>query len=107
MEKQVLIQSFDFRTLQYLHQKYPGMPTAMLIEDTDKISFEAQIKKLGFYANVYSPHYSLVDAALVEKCHQNKMRIIPWTVNNKASIEKLKALGVDGIISDYPNLFDK
>ncbi len=105
MEKQVFIQSFDFRTLQYLHKNYPGIPTVMLIEDTDKISFEDQVKKLGFYANVYSPHYSLVTAALIEKCHQHNMRIIPWTVNDKATIEKLKALGVDGIISDYPDLF--
>ena len=77
----------------------------MLIEDTDTISFEEQIAKLGFYANVYSPNYSLVTAALIAKCHQHNMRIIPWTVNDKATIEKLKALGVDGIISDYPNLF--
>lgn len=106
MEKQVLIQSFDFRTLQYLHKKYPAIATVMLIEDTDKISFEEQVKKLGFYANVYSPHYSLVTPALVKKCHENNMRIIPWTVNDKAGMVKLKALGVDGIISDYPNLFD-
>ena len=105
LEKQVLIQSFDFRSLQYLHKKFPGIATVMLIEDTDTISFEEQIAKLGFYANVYSPNYSLVTAALIAKCHQHNMRIIPWTVNDKATIEKLKALGVDGIISDYPNLF--
>lgn len=105
IENQVFIQSFDFRTLQYLHKNYPGIATVMLIEDTDQISFEAQIKKLGFYANVYSPHYSLVTAALIEKCHQHNMRIIPWTVNDITSIEKLKAMGVDGIISDYPNLY--
>ena len=32
------------------------------------------------------------------------MRIIPWTVNEKSEMEKLIALGVDGIITDYPNI---
>lgn len=105
MEKYVLLQSFDFRTLQYLHKNYPSIATAMLIEDSDKLSFEDQLTKIGFTANVYSPHYSLVNEELVKKCHQNRMRIIPWTVNDKKTIEKLKAMGVDGIISDYPNLF--
>jgi len=33
------------------------------------------------------------------------MKIIPWTVNTKEKIAELKAMGVDGIITDYPNLF--
>jgi glycerophosphoryl diester phosphodiesterase len=105
MEPFVTIQSFDFRSLQYLHQHYPQVKTAMLIEDTDKLPFEGQLKKLGFAATVYSPHYSLVTAELVQQCHQHNMKLIPWTVNNKADITRLKAMGVDGIITDYPNLF--
>jgi glycerophosphoryl diester phosphodiesterase len=33
------------------------------------------------------------------------MQVVPWTVNDKANIEKMVALGVDGIITDYPDLF--
>jgi glycerophosphoryl diester phosphodiesterase len=106
MEGYVTIQSFDFRTLQYLHKQYPGIKTAMLVEDNDKAPFEEQLKKLGFDATVYSPHHSLVTASLVQKCHQRNMLLIPWTVNDRATMERLKALGVDGIISDYPNLFE-
>jgi glycerophosphoryl diester phosphodiesterase len=106
MEQHVTIQSFDFRTLQYLHKNYPDIPTVMLIEESDKTSFESQLKKLGFTANVYSPHFSLVTEELVKKCHSNNMRIIPWTVNDKIEIDRLKQSGVDGIISDYPDLFN-
>jgi glycerophosphoryl diester phosphodiesterase len=105
MEKNVTIQSFDFRGLQYLHQHYPGMQTAMLIEEDDKTPFEEQLKKLGFTASIYSPHYSLVTPLLVKQCHEKNMRLIPWTVNDKNEMERLKEMGVDGIISDYPNLF--
>ena len=100
-----IIQSFDFRTLQYLHQKYPAMQTAMLIEDYDKRGLDAQLKSLGFTPTIYSPAVELVNEELVKSCHQQHIRIIPWTVNDANKIAILKAMGVDGIISDYPNLF--
>jgi glycerophosphoryl diester phosphodiesterase len=34
-----------------------------------------------------------------------KMKVIPWTVNDSGEIKKLIAMGVDGIITDYPDLF--
>jgi glycerophosphoryl diester phosphodiesterase len=105
LEDRVIIQSFDFRTLQYLHQHYPAMKTAMLIENTDKRSLEEQIKELGFAPTIYSPHYALVNPPLIEKCHQQNIKVIPWTVNDKPAITRLKEWGVDGIISDYPDLF--
>lgn len=105
MEQWVIIQSFDFRTLQYLHQHYPNIKTAMLIEDDNKRGIEKQVEALGFVPTIYSPHYSLVNAALVSFCHQRNIKVVPWTVNTKEEIEQLKQLGVDGIISDYPNLF--
>ncbi len=105
MEEQVIIQSFDFRTLQYLHQKYPQIKTAMLIEDFDTRTFEQQLKALGFTPTIYSPAYKLVTKELIGKCHAQNIRVIPWTVNTKDEIEKYKGMGVDGIITDYPDLF--
>jgi glycerophosphoryl diester phosphodiesterase len=107
IEDQVIIQSFDFRTLQYLHQHYPDIKTAMLIEDFDKRSFDEQLKVLGFAPTIYSPAYQLVNATLIKKCHAQNIKVIPWTVNDKAKIDELKKMGVDGIISDYPNLFNE
>lgn len=103
----VTIQSFDIRTLQYLYKKYPSVSTALLIEDYDKRTLAVQLKELGFTPSIYSPHYSLVTADLIKTCHQQNIKVIPWTVNDKAAIERLKAMGVDGIITDYPNLFNQ
>jgi glycerophosphoryl diester phosphodiesterase len=105
LEDRVVIQSFDFRTLRYLHEHYPNIKTAMLIEDDDKRSLEEQLQSLGFTPTIYSPHFSLVNPPVVEKCHQRSIKVIPWTVNDKPTIERMKELGVDGIISDYPDLF--
>ena len=101
----VIIQSFDRRTLQYLHKKYPTIKTALLIEDFDKNSFRKQLKDLGFSPTIYSPEQSLVNPNLITECHKRNIQIIPWTVNDKNDISKFKKMGVDGIISDYPDLF--
>ena len=102
----VIIQSFDFRTLKYLHEHYPAIKTAMLVEDFDPRSFAEQVKAAGFTPTIYSPAYQLVNEKLVKKCHRKNMKVIPWTANDKETIEKLVKMGVDGIISDYPDLFN-
>ena len=104
IDKRVIIQSFDERTLQYLHQKHPSVKTALLVEYEDSRSFEAQLKDLGFTPTIYSPAYALVTPTLIEQCRKLNMLVIPWTVNNEAQMKLLKAMGVDGLITDYPNL---
>ena len=106
ISSRVIIQSFDFRTLRIIHAKYPRVRTAALVEDP-ALSFEKAMESLGFTPSIYSPAYILVNKELIDKCHHQQIRIIPWTVNDKASIDKLKVLGVDGIITDYPNLFEQ
>ena len=46
----------------------------------------------------------MVNGELVKKAHADGVKIIPWTANTLADIQKLKALNVDGIISDYPDI---
>lgn len=107
IEKRVIIQSFDLRTLQILHKDYPAIKTALLIADYDKRTLDEQLNNLGFNPTIYSPAYSLVNKALIDACHDKKIKVIPWTVNDTTTINGLKQLGVDGIITDYPNLFNK
>lgn len=105
--KRTILQSFDERTLQVMHRKYPGIKTAYLIEGTEKNTVAQNIEKLGFRPSIYSPEYRLVTPELISYCHANGMKVIPWTVNDAEQIAKLKAMGVDGIISDYPDLFNR
>lgn len=105
IQNRVIVQSFDSRSLQYLHQKYPSIKTALLVEAFDKKSFEKQIEDLGFKPTIYSPAQELVDLNLVQECRSKMIKLIPWTVNDLETIRRFVALGVDGIITDYPNLF--
>ena len=99
------IQSFDLRPLKVLHQKYPKVQTAYLVFGKDCGDAQKLIQLLGFTPTIYSPEYKFVTKETVDYCHANNMKIIPWTVNTKTEIDALIALGVDGLITDYPNLF--
>jgi glycerophosphoryl diester phosphodiesterase len=97
------IQSFDVRTLQVLNEIDHGMTCALLVENDKPMEF--QLSQLGFVPPIYSPLYTLVDEHSVQKAHDLNMRIIPWTVNEIADMQRLKNWGVDGLISDYPDRF--
>jgi glycerophosphoryl diester phosphodiesterase len=101
LQGRVVIQSFDVRTLQEIKQKKPELKLALLIGNTD--SPKENLDKLGFTPTIYSPYYKLVDANLMKLARRQKMQIIPWTVNEPEDIENMLEMGVDGIISDYPN----
>jgi glycerophosphoryl diester phosphodiesterase len=106
-EARTVIQSFDPRALQVMHRKYPSVATSLLIEDYDKRSVEEQLQQLGFTPFVYSPHFSLVTPQLVQQCRSKQMKLVPWTINTLEQIQQLKNTGVDGIITDYPDLFQQ
>ncbi len=102
MTKRVLIQSFDMRTLQYLKEHYPKIKTVLMIDE--KQDFEESVEKLGFKPDYYSPYYVLVGKGLVDRCHDAGVKIIPWTVNATKDLQYLLNLGVDGIVTDFPNI---
>ncbi len=100
-----IIQSFDIRSLQYLHQKDNTIKTSLLIDRSDKRTLEQQLKDLGFVPTIYSPEQSLVTETLIKQCHDAGMKIVPWTINDSQKMQALKQMGVDGLITDYPDRF--
>ena len=101
IEKSATVQSFDVRALQTVHRQAPEIQLAFLIENIR--GFDANMEKLGFTPAIYSPYYQVVSKKLVRKCHARGMKLIPWTVNDVPAMRGLVRLGVDGIITDYPN----
>lgn len=97
----VFIQSFDVRILQYLRDIAPELPLVLLVSNTE--SLQQNLKQLGFIPDIYSPAFSLVDEKLVKQVHRLGMKIVPWTVNEPEDMIALVKMGVDGIITDYPD----
>jgi glycerophosphoryl diester phosphodiesterase len=98
----VNIQSFDFRVLKYIHATYPEVPLAMLVENA--ANYEEYLADLGFQPEIYSPYFFALTPEAVESLQGRGMKVIPWTVNTTDQMQKLLEMGVDGIITDYPNL---
>jgi glycerophosphoryl diester phosphodiesterase len=101
LEKQVIVQSFDVRPLQELRKLPVKLPLALLVMNKDGV--EKNIERLGFQPDTYSPHFSLVDEALIQYCRARGIKIVPWTVNETEDLERMKTFDLDGIITDYPD----
>ncbi len=97
----VTVQSFDPRALRVVHREYPLQTTSLLVENHD--GFEKNISGLGYTPAVYSPDFKLVDTTLVRQAHAAGVQVLPWTVNEVSDMRILVGLGVDGLISDYPD----
>lgn len=100
-----VIQSFDKRTIQYINKAYPQVKTSFLIDAKNKKSIKELVEELGFTPFIISPNYKIVDENFVKDAHELGIKVIPWTANTKEEIKALEQLKVDGIISDYPNMF--
>lgn len=99
----VVIQSFDKRALQVINKKYPSIRTSFLV--SNKNTYEENISDLGFKPYILSPISDMVTLEMVNAAHADGVKIITWTVNSALEMKRLKNLNVDGIITDYPNLF--
>lgn len=95
-------QSFDPRALEALHQLDPNATLALLVSNEDGLA--ANLARLSFQPEIYSPDYNLVHPGLVDSVHTLGMTVVPWTVNEQETMRTLLAMGVDGIITDYPAL---
>jgi glycerophosphoryl diester phosphodiesterase len=125
MAERVIIQSFDWRTLTAVRRIAPEIDRACLTvempeEDTVGRShpgpspwagglnihdFDGSIPRLvvATGCRVWSPYHRNVDPAVLAEAKAANLRVIPWTVNQAPDMERLIDLGVDGLISDYPD----
>jgi glycerophosphoryl diester phosphodiesterase len=105
IEPRTMIQSFDIRALKLVHEKYPMVKTSYLVGKADKKTAQGYIDELGFKPDIFSPEYSIITEDLVKAFHQQDVLVIPWTPNTAEEIQHLKDMGVDGVITDYPDLY--
>ena len=102
LDDRLLVQCFDVRTLNYLHEKYPNVRLSYLVEDKNA-TFEELMSRLNFVPQVYSPESDMLTEEIAVKAREKGMELAPWTVDDKPEIERLKRLGVDAIISNQPD----
>jgi len=96
------VQSFDPRALEAIHSIDPQLSTALLI--SGQYILEQNLARLSFRPEIYSPDYTLVDVELIRAAHARNIKVIPWTINDADAMRELLDWGVDGLITDYPDL---
>jgi len=100
----VTVQSFDPRVLREMRKTTLPVKLALLTDDAETSPAD-QMDALGFPVDIYSPNFEQVTPELISWCHFRRIAVIPWTVNDLESMQNLVDMGVDGLISDYPNEF--
>lgn len=124
MVHRVMVQSFDWRTLEVLHRLQPGMRTVYLTAEFPNYntlqdgswtagrllkdhgnSIPRMVKASAGAATgvVWSPAYNQLAEPQIREAQALGLKVIPWTVNDKALMDKLMGWGVDGLITDYPD----
>lgn len=101
LQNRVIIQSFDVRTLEYMHKFYPEITLSYLVNKSGNIAKD--LSKLNFIPQIYSPNYKKVSQKMVDLAHKLDIKVIPWTVNKRSNLTYMLQVGVDGVITDYPN----
>ncbi len=105
LTKRVMVQSFDWRTLEAMQKIAPEIQLSALhpsgmAEAILKLDYVNAIHAKRF--PLISPHYRLVSKAKVDEAHRLGMKVIPWTANDEKTWDDLVAAGVDAIITDDP-----
>ncbi len=125
MAGRVTLQSFDWRTLKIAQQNAPAIPTAYLsaqqkfLDNINAASSEGSAWTAGLNAQAlggsvarmvqaaggttWSPYFGEIDEAKVKDAQSRGLKVVVWTVNEPADIERMLDYKVDGIISDYPD----
>lgn len=121
----VMVQSFDWRTLVAVRQMAPEIATACLTIQSSNFDtmrpeangasrWHAGLKLADHGGSVprlvkaagcatWSPFWRNLTPDGVREAHALGLRVLPWTVNEPTDLDRMVALGVDGLITDYPD----
>ncbi len=103
--EKIIIQSFNFESMKKMDQLLPKVPIGVLTSNRAHTTPEA-LQEFATYADWFNPSYGIVTEELVNQVHSLDMQIGSWTVRSQEAADFLFEMGVDAIISDYPDYVD-
>lgn len=96
------IQSFDWRTLRVVQEEAPEIASVYLTGSKLEPDTLARIKASG--GTIWSPNFGTLSDEKLKEAHALGLKVIVWTVNGPQQIALMLDRGVDGIITDRPDL---
>ena len=129
MQQRVVVQSFDWRVLRAVQEMAPNLKTSYLTASQDWLDnlqagypgpspwlagldiddFNGNVARAISAAggNIWSPFHREVSAESIRQARKRGLKVLVWTVNEPVRMLELIEMGVDGIITDYPNRLRK
>ncbi|MFS0690428.1 glycerophosphodiester phosphodiesterase family protein [Sporosarcina sp. 179-K 8C2 HS] len=103
--EKIIIQSFNFESMKKMNELLPRVPIGVLTSNRADTTLKALLE-FSTYADWVNPNYRIVTEELVEQVHSLGMQVGSWTVRSQEAADFLFEMGVDAIITDYPDYVD-
>lgn len=100
INNRILLQSFDMRPLNILHQRNTGCMIGMLLKNPRFL--KSHMLGLTFTPDTCGMYYKFATESWITRVHEMGMKVLVWTENDKDDMRQHIAMGMDGIITDFP-----
>ena len=100
----IYFMSFDYRILNEL---FKIMPNSKYIYLSSNKEFEQEMKLLNFEPFGVGLDYNIISQKTIDLVNNKKQSIYGWTINDEENSKSLTSMGLDGVITDYPNIIKK
>ncbi|MCT4581966.1 MAG: glycerophosphodiester phosphodiesterase family protein [Flavobacteriales bacterium] len=104
--EQIIFMSFDPQIIELLHQKAPDYKLVYLHESLG-LSGNKILKQLSFKPYALGIYSKFISPKMVKNTHEQGVKVFAWTVNKEKEFNRLLETNLDGIITDFPNLYGR
>ena len=101
-----IISSFRWDELKKFRDLNKDIPIAILVDSLYKIDNAIKLAK-KINAIALNPNNKFITKKIVKKIQSNNIKVFPYTINSPKNIKRMKSMGVDAIITDYPERINK
>ncbi len=95
--EKTMVSAFDTKSLETVHELLPQLQLGYIYNRT-----QDEESRHNCPVDVVIPQFRLASRELIDEVHEEGLKVWAWTVNEEVEIKRLLALGVDGLITDYP-----
>lgn len=107
INEEIIVQSFERDSLKMFKRYVPNIPVGLLLPLDFKTIDTNKIKKYAKDITYLNLNAFMLDKDIVKTSNQYGMKTLVWTVSNNSMLNSASQLGVNGVVTDYPDLFNR